>query len=151
MYNDWDCTIRIFGWCSWISGTKFYEFPNTWGLRMILIFSNGWFFNPLKRHFNVYTIAESHYSLLLFRVTGINFSLWLCVILHFTALEVPPKILVSVQRFRGTTLPHPSPQIAPTVHFALCQFTRFSKKINPTACQVDLRQPPLPPLWGNRA
>jgi hypothetical protein len=87
MYNDWNCTIRIFGWCSWISGTKFYEFPNTWGLRMILIFSNGWFFNPLKRHFNVYTIAESHYSLLLFRVTGIIFSLWLCIILHFTALD----------------------------------------------------------------
>ena len=81
--NDWNCTIWIFEWCSWISGTKFYKFPNTWCLRIILFFSEKWFFNPLKRHLNFYTIAKSHYSRLLFRVTGINFSLWLCVILHF--------------------------------------------------------------------
>jgi hypothetical protein len=55
MYNDWNCTIRIFGWYSWISGninniripfsvgvfffrTQLYEFPNTWGVRSATLF-----------------------------------------------------------------------------------------------------------------
>jgi hypothetical protein len=104
MYNDWNCTIRIFGWCSWISGTKIilyvslsqavsfffhtqlYEFPNTWGVRCATLF-----FRHVQKSYTSYDFVKRIRIIRFAKIPlwvilafsplwlAFNWSLWVCV------------------------------------------------------------------------